>query len=44
MFILVQHKGTFFQLKILGIFLHENICGGYTLEVPQKGTSNEYLE
>ena len=28
--------------KILLIFLHENICCGYSLEVPQRGTSNEY--
>ena len=30
---------------ILGIFsqfLHENICYGYLLEVPQRGTFNEY--
>ena len=30
----------FFQPNFL--FLHENICCGYSLEVPQWGTSNEY--
>ena len=24
------------------LFLHENICCGYSLEVPHRGTSNEY--
>ena len=24
------------------LFLHENICCGYSLEVPQQGISNEY--
>ena len=24
------------------LFLHKNICCGYSLEVPQRGTSNEY--
>ena len=24
------------------LFLHENICCGYSLEVPRRGTSNEY--
>ena len=23
-------------------FLHKNMCCGYSLEVPQRGTSNEY--
>ena len=34
----------FFQPKSTDIFssLHENICCGYSLEVPQRGTSNEY--
>ena len=27
---------------IFSLFLHENICCGYSLEVPQQGTSNEY--
>ena len=26
------------------LFLHKNICCGYSLEVPQRGTSNEYLQ
>ena len=29
---------------IFFLFLHENICCGYSLEVPQRGTSNEYLQ
>ena len=37
---------TFFQLKSIDIFLflHENVCCGYSLEVevPHQGTSNEY--
>ena len=28
---------------IFFLFLHENICYGYSLEVPQQGTSNEYI-
>ena len=24
------------------LYLHENICCGYSLEVPRRGTSNEY--
>ena len=27
---------------IFFLFLDENICCGYSLEVPQRGTSNEY--
>ena len=27
---------------IFFLFLNENICCGYSLEVPQRGTSNEY--
>ena len=27
---------------IFFLFLHENICCGYSLEVPQRGASNEY--
>ena len=30
-----------YRLNIF-LFLHENICCGYSLEVPQRGTSNEY--
>ena len=34
----------FFQLKNIGTFLisPQNICCGYSLEAPQRGTSNEY--
>ena len=37
-------KMLFFNKKVLIVFLflHENICCGYSLEVPQRGTSNEY--
>ena len=28
--------------QIFFLFFHENICYGYSLEVPQRGTSNEY--
>ena len=28
---------------IFFLFPHENICCGYSLEVPQGGISNEYL-
>ena len=36
----------FFYSKNINIFLflHENICCRYSLEVPQWGTSNEYLQ
>ena len=27
---------------ILFLFLYENVCCGYSLEVPHRGTSNEY--
>ena len=27
---------------IIFLFLHKNICCGYSLEVPLRGTSNEY--
>ena len=26
------------------LFLHENICCGYSVEVPHRGTSNEYSQ
>ena len=26
----------------INLFLHKNICCGYSLEAPQKGTSNKY--
>ena len=34
----------FFIRKMLTsfLFLHENICCGYSLEAPQQGASNEY--
>ena len=34
----------FCNRKVLSFFLslHENICCGYSLEVPHRGTSNEY--
>ena len=42
-------KGSFTYLQIRGgihiilfLFLHKNICCGYSLEVPHRGTSNEY--
>ena len=28
--------------QIFFLFLHENICCGYSLEAPQRGASNEY--
>ena len=28
--------------ELLFLFLQENICCGYSLEVPRRGTSNEY--
>ena len=40
-----SRQSAFFQPKqvlIFFLFLHENICCGYSLEVPQWGTSNEY--
>ena len=37
-------EGTFFIQKvfIVFLFLNKNICCGYSLEVPLRGTSNEY--
>ena len=35
---LLSNKMIFFLL------LHENICCGYSLEVPRQGTSNEYAQ
>ena len=29
-------------MLISSLYLHENLCCGYSLEVPQRGTSNEY--
>ena len=36
--------GSFFIWKMLisFLFLHENICCGYSLEAPRRGASNEY--
>ena len=36
--------GVFFNPKVLTffLFLHENICCGYSLEAPHRGISNEY--
>ena len=30
-------------MSTYNIMFEENICYGYSLEVPQRGTSNEYL-
>ena len=30
------------KMLISFLFLHENICYGYSLEVPHQGISNEY--
>ena len=37
-------KALFFNRKvfIFLLFLHKNICYGYSLEAPQRGVSNEY--
>ena len=45
MFFLLD-KALFFKQKLLIflLFLNENICCGYALEVPQLGTSNEYQQ
>ena len=39
-----NRKGTFFIRKLLisFLFLHNNICCGYSLEAPSSGASNEY--
>ena len=31
-------------MLIFFLFLHKNICCGYSLEVPRQGTSKEYLQ
>ena len=43
---LLQIRRFFFIQKIVifFLFLHENICCGYSLEVPRRGTSNEYQQ
>ena len=33
-----------FLLKNKNIFLHKNICCGYSLEVPRQGASDEYQQ
>ena len=33
-----------YTYEIFFLFLHKSICCGYSLEVPQWGTSNEYLQ
>ena len=41
----VTSDKTQFQTKnvfIFFLFLNENICCGYSIEVPHRGTSNEY--
>ena len=37
-------KGIFINQNVLifFLFLHENICCGYSLEAPHRGASNEY--
>ena len=35
-------KTLWILIRSASLFLHENICCGYSLEVPQWGTSNEY--
>ena len=30
------------QIRKISLFVHENICCGYSLEAPRRGTSNEY--
>ena len=44
---LVYHCVVLLQIRggshiILVLFLHENICCGYSLEVPWQGASDEY--
>ena len=41
----VTNRALFFfspKVLIFFLFLHEKICCGYSLEVPQRGASNEY--
>ena len=40
-------KGLFFSNQIVlafVLFLHKNICCGYSLEAPHRGASNEYSQ
>ena len=39
---LVKTYFSFIIVFIFFLFLHGNICCGYSLEVPHRGTSNEY--
>ena len=43
-FDIATDKAFFFHPKMLisFLFLHENICCGYSLEAPWRGASNEY--
>ena len=43
----VQDKGTALDKWVSDkflLFLHKNICCGYSLEVPHQSTSNEYSQ
>ena len=44
LYMYVAPDEALFQQKVVIFFLfpHENICCGYSLEVPWRGTSNEY--
>ena len=35
---------TIIKVWIFFLFIHKNICCGYSLETPQRGASNEYLQ
>ena len=38
-----RHKNVFIRKMLISfLFLHENICCGYSLEASQQGASNEY--
>ena len=39
-FNLPAHFSSYFQIRV--VFLHINICYGYSLEAPRRGTSSEY--
>ena len=39
-----QIKWVFDNLGIIPLFLHKNICCGYSLELPHRGDSNMYLQ
>ena len=40
--IYLSNQNIFAQKLTFSLFLEENICCGYSLEVPHRGTSNEY--